>query len=123
MAESSPDAPTTDREALARLERFGGAKLLGEMVTLFLAGAPQRIGSAREAVQRGDAAAAELALHSLKSSAAQLGAVRLQQLSERGERAARAGTLDEVDALLPHLDEEFGHVRTWLADATQPGHA
>lgn len=114
---SDTDAQPTDQDALDRLRRFGGDKLLGEMITLFLAAAPERIQTAREAAGRGEAAVAERALHALKSSAAQLGAMRMQRLSERGEHAARSGSLDQVLPIVEELAEEHGRVHAWLSAA------
>lgn len=106
--------PATDDAALDRLRRFGGGKLLNEMIALFVSTAPQRIDAARAGVDGKDAPAAEMALHSLKSSSAQLGAMQMQRLSERGEHLARAGTLDGLDSIVRELDEEFMRVQTWL---------
>lgn len=117
------DHPATDGAALDRLKRFGGAKLLGEMIRLFLAAAPERIATARTALGRGNAHDVELALHSLKSSAAQLGALRMQRLSERGELEARAGTLASLPGVLEELDEEHARVREWLIRARDEGTA
>lgn len=111
--------PPFDPAALDRLKRFGGAKLLGEMIALFLAAAPERLAAARAATDDGNAADAELALHSLKSSAAQLGAMRMQRLAEQGEKLAKAGTLMIVDLLIQDLEDEFTRVREWLGRAQQ----
>lgn len=108
---------TTDQAALDRLKRFGGGKLLREMISLFLTAAPERLTAARNAVRDGDAAGAELSLHSLKSSSAQLGAPRMQKLAERGERLAHQGTLDQVGALIAELETEFAEVQAWLTTA------
>src|SRR5688572_26237458 len=62
------ESPATDASALERLQRFGGGSLLHRMIDLFLAAAPARLESTRGACERGDCAAAELALHSLKAS-------------------------------------------------------
>jgi HPt (histidine-containing phosphotransfer) domain-containing protein len=125
--EMSPTAdgalPATDPSALDRLKRFGGAKLLGEMIALFLVAVPERIEAARAAGVRGDLEAAERALHSLKSSAAQLGAMRMQRLSEQGENRARAGSLDGLAALTQELEQELVRVRDWLTEARDPGTA
>lgn len=110
------DAPTTDAGALDRLERFGGSKLLGEMIALFLATAPERISASRIGVEQGDPQAVELALHALKSSAAQLGAMRMQRLSADGERVARSGVLGGMAELVLELDREFTSVHRWLAE-------
>jgi HPt (histidine-containing phosphotransfer) domain-containing protein len=115
--------PATDSSALDRLRRFGGGKLLAEMIALFLAVAPERVASARQAHQAGDGPALERALHSLKGSAAQLGAVRLATLSGQGERLARLGTLSGVPILMQELDEELARVREWLVNARDEGSA
>ena len=110
----SAEQSATDNAALDRLRRFGGGKLLNEMIGLFVSTAPDRIQAARTGVDTANVAAAEMALHSLKSSSAQLGAMQMQRLSERGELLARAGTLDGVDRIVADLEEEFARVQTWL---------
>src|SRR5256885_15267287 len=93
----TPDSDaTTDHDALERLRRLGGAKLRREMIALFLAAVPERLQAARDGIRQGDAAVTERALHSLKSSSGQLGAIKMQQLSERGEQLARTGSLKDV---------------------------
>ena len=111
------DFPETDPAALERLRRFGGNKLLGDMITLFLEAMPQRLAAARAALLRGDAPAVEHELHALKSSAAQLGALRMHRLTQEGERLARAGSLDHSATILDDLDAEMPRVRTWLNEA------
>jgi HPt (histidine-containing phosphotransfer) domain-containing protein len=113
------DFPETDPEALARLLRFGGAKLLADMITLFLEAMPQRLSAARSALARNDAHGVEYELHALKSSSAQLGALRMFRLSEEGERLARAGTLDAASGILNELDAEMPRVHEWLASARE----
>jgi two-component system, sensor histidine kinase and response regulator len=109
--------PATDPAALDRLRRFGGRTLLGKMIDLFLIAAPERIDAAARAEAAGDAEGVEQALHSLKSSSAQLGAVRMHRLSEQGEHRARAGSLEGVAQLMWALDEELARVREWLTSA------
>lgn len=109
--------PSTDQAALDRLKRFGGGKLLGEMISLFITAAPERLAAARAGLDASDASATEMALHSLKSSSAQLGAMRMQRLSEQGEAIARTGTLAGVGELIKALDDEFPRVQSWLERA------
>lgn len=104
-----------DSDAIARLRRFGGDALLFQMIDLVVAAAPGRLAAAREGVARGDAAAARAALHALKSSAGQLGAVTAQALCERGERLAGAGDVAAVAALMPLLETESTAMLEWLA--------
>jgi HPt (histidine-containing phosphotransfer) domain-containing protein len=112
--------PTTDAASLERLKRFGGGKLLGEMISLFLDAAPERIQAARAGLESNDVKATEMALHALKSSSAQLGALRMQRLCEQGENIARAGSLENVAVLVRNLEEEFPRVQSWLERARQP---
>ena len=121
--EGSDELPALDPDALGRLKRFGGDKLLREMIRLFLEAAPERIAAARAGAEGNDAPAAELALHSLKSSAAQLGAMRMQRLSGQGEQLAKSGDLMIVGLLVQDLDEELVRVRTWLTGFTEEGTA
>lgn len=111
---ADPTLPATDTAALDRLKRFGGGKLLGEMIGLFLSTAPERIGAARDGVSTGDAKAVEMALHSLKSSSAQLGALQMQRLSERGEQLAHAGEIDPVVSIVTDIEAEYTRVQSWL---------
>jgi HPt (histidine-containing phosphotransfer) domain-containing protein len=111
---SASDSIDNDPEALERLGRFGGPKLLADMIALFLEALPQRLAAAREGARRGDASTVEHALHALKSSASQLGALRMHRLSVEGEQLAKAGTLDGVTKILDDLDEESARVTSWL---------
>ena len=107
--------PAIDREALTRLERFGGIKLLHEMIALFLENARERLATAADGLDAGDAGATENAMHSLKSSSAQLGALRLSRLCEQAETIARGGTLRGMAALLDECRDELARVDAWLA--------
>ena len=108
-------APSTDPEALARLERFGGQRLLNEMIALFLGSAPDRLSAAAAAIAADDPGATEHALHALKGSAGQLGAVRLSRLCERGEAMARSGGLAPIGEVLEASREELRLVEAWLS--------
>lgn len=89
-----------DDEALERLRGFGGNKLLRGMIELFLKNAPGKAAEAREALDCGDAAALRSALHGLKSSAGQLGAVTVHQACIAGEELASRG---ELAKCTPHV--------------------
>ena len=108
------DARPLDQDALSRLRRFGGAKLLHEMISLYVQSAPGRLAAAEAGLAAGDAIAIESAFHSLKSSSAQLGALRLSRLCEEAEIMARDGTLTGIAALLAASREELGRVERWL---------
>jgi HPt (histidine-containing phosphotransfer) domain-containing protein len=111
------EQPAVDPEALARLERFGGQALLREMATLYLANAPERIAAVEAALAADDVVAAEYALHSLKSSSAQLGALRLARLCEAGEQITRGGRLAGVADVVVACRAELERVSAWLTGA------
>ena len=119
-AGSTDVLPATDDASLERLKRFGGGKLLSEMIALFCSAAPERISAARAGVTASDAHATDQAMHSLKSSSAQLGALRMQRLCEQAETLARSGSVDQIAALVQDLEEEFPRVQSWLERARQP---
>ena len=106
----------TDPDALTRLERFGGLKLLDEMIALFLENARERLAAAMAGLDADDAAAVEHAMHSLKSSSAQLGALRLSRLCEQAETIARGGTVAGIADQLEQCRDELARVGAWLAD-------
>lgn len=90
-----------DHEALERLRRVGGSRLIRGMIRTFLETAPERIVAARRALAAADAVGVGQAAHALRSSAGQLGAIGLQELCADVERRAAAGEISAalVDAL------------------------
>jgi HPt (histidine-containing phosphotransfer) domain-containing protein len=104
------DPQILDTKALDRLREWGGEKLLAQMVRLFLENAPQRMAQVRLGAGEGDVKEAERGAHSLKSSAANLGAQRVRNLAADAERAASAGDREAVATLLPDLEEAFSQV-------------
>lgn len=102
------DTDTLDSAALERLQEWGGAKLLGQMIRLFLENAPGRMEQIRRGLTGGDVSESEKGAHSLKSSAANVGAHRVRDLAADIERLAGGGDSAGVNALLPSLESAFG---------------
>ena len=96
-----PGQPLLDNSAIERLRGFGGEKLVGGMIELFVKNAPRKAADAREALDCGDAAALRAALHALKSSSGQLGAVSVHQACVAGEELASRG---ELSACAEHVE-------------------
>jgi HPt (histidine-containing phosphotransfer) domain-containing protein len=94
------EEPLLDDAALDRLRGFGGEKLLSGMIELFVKNAPTKAADAREALDCGDAAALRAALHALKSSSGQLGALTVHQACIGGEELASRG---ELNACVEHV--------------------
>ncbi len=103
-----------DRDALERLEEWGGRELIVKMLQIFLEHAPGRIDRIRSGSDRNALAEAERGAHSLKSSAGNVGARRLQRLAGELERRAAEGNAPEVRALLPRLEAAYVEARAAL---------
>ena len=96
-----------ERAALERLTRLGGAQLATELVTLYLDDTPTRIAAAVEALGATDAAALAKAVHSIKSSSAQLGADELASACQAVEDAAERGDLSLARARLRDVENSY----------------
>jgi HPt (histidine-containing phosphotransfer) domain-containing protein len=112
------DATSVDEHfnpaALDMLLRLGKETLLVRMIDLFLVSGQERIAAARAALQADDMPSLKLAVHSMKSSAAQLGGVTLQRTAAAAERAVMASDRATLPARLDAIDTEFAALRTWL---------
>lgn len=96
-----------DPEAISRLRDFGGDKLLRGMIDLFVQNAPVKAAAARTALDAGDAPGVRSALHGLKSSAGQLGAVTVQRACAAGETLAGDGELGECAAHVELIERDL----------------
>lgn len=107
--------PFFDTRALEKLEAVGGAPLVVRMLDLFLQLAPQRLADARAALASSDLVTVERLTHSLKSSAANVGAHRLQERAEEAEQmASRKGDPEGLGAVIEVLFAELEFVRPTL---------
>lgn len=119
-AEAAPEhAPAGDPQAFVRLRRWGGERLVREMCGLFLAQVPERVAAAREGVRTNEPVQTERAMHALKSSCAQLGAVRMQVHCAEIERLAAGGDLTPVPEMIGELEREFARYLDWLPIAIE----
>ena len=99
-----------DRVHLARYT-MDSIDLEREIIQLFLAQLPETLAMIGAAVE---AAEWKLATHSLKGSAAAVGAHRINRLAEALERFG-AGATPERDALICDLDHAVGEFRDLVA--------
>jgi HPt (histidine-containing phosphotransfer) domain-containing protein len=99
-------------EAILRLRRLGGPAFLGKMIDLFIAFGADKIKEATDAFQRQDFDAVGKAAHALKSSAANVGALQVQQLASAIEERAGSGT--ELGGSVAELAAAFQVVRPLL---------
>ncbi|GMR11946.1 MAG: hypothetical protein BMS9Abin29_0132 [Gemmatimonadota bacterium] len=110
------DQTVIELAALDRLEEWGGADLKRQMVRLFLESAPERIDQIRTCEDDDPGDIPERGSHSLKSSAANVGAQEVRRLAEEIEGHAANGDLDTVRALVPKIEAAFDRAR----DALEP---
>jgi signal transduction histidine kinase/CheY-like chemotaxis protein/HPt (histidine-containing phosphotransfer) domain-containing protein len=116
---SAPNEPTLDATVLGRLrelEQAGGApNLLFRVVGTYLESSSELLETIRSAVAGGDAAALARAAHTLKSSSAQVGALRLSALCRDLEARGREGSIEGAAKLLAEVSDELETVQDGLA--------
>lgn len=105
-----------DEAALERVHKLGGEHLVRRLVALFLANAPDRLAEARSGERAGDFKATEQAVHSLKSSAGNVGALRLQELAGAVEEQAEQKRGEGMAAQLNELEKAFAQVKIRLEE-------
>ncbi|MGB1658691.1 MAG: Hpt domain-containing protein [Longimicrobiales bacterium] len=101
------DLQVIDTQALERLKEWGGDKLAGQMVRLFLKNSGVRMDQIRAGVRDEDHEQAEHGSHSLKSSAANVGAETLRQLATQIETAALEHDFDRLRETLPEIEAAY----------------
>jgi two-component system, sensor histidine kinase and response regulator len=110
MNESKPCDPA----AIERLLKLGGPKFTLEMIDLFGSYGAKKVAEARAAQQAGKLAALAEAAHPLKSSAGNVGAVRVQELAAQLESSAREAKAELAGAQLDELERAFAEARLLL---------
>lgn len=110
------DLAVVETEALDRLREWGGEDLLVKMLNLFLEHAPERVREIRTGLESDALEMTQRGAHSLKSSAGNLGARRLQAGAAKMEGLAEDGDRKAVEDLLPSLESMFRETRASLED-------
>ena len=99
-----------DGTAMDRLRKIGGDSFLKQMIELFLTDAVTKCEAAVNGCREQDWEAVEHAVHSLKSSAGNVGAVELQELSDQIESLIRTNDPETIPALISRLEIVFEQV-------------
>jgi len=120
-----PAEPILDETVLAELMASTGNDLafVRDLVETYLAEAPAQVEGIAVALAGADAAALVRPAHTLKSSSATMGALRLSATARRLEMAGRSGALDastQADAVSVRVECETASeaLVTWLARET-----
>ena len=108
------EQPFFDKAALDRLHRLGGEKFVGKIIAIFLENVPQRLETALQGEKTGDLKAVEQAIHSLRSSAANVGAVALQDLAAQIEALAEDNIWEGISERLRELEATYSRVEARL---------
>jgi CheY-like chemotaxis protein/HPt (histidine-containing phosphotransfer) domain-containing protein len=115
QAPVSPPARVIDPamiELIRDMERRGSNRLLERLVATYITTAGKLIEKATHALKTGDAGALQLAVHTLKSSSANLGAIELSRRFAELERLARSRELQAAQ-------DEWNGVRIEFERAVQ----
>jgi HPt (histidine-containing phosphotransfer) domain-containing protein len=107
--EHGNDAGALDPGVLSGLRDLddGEEGLLAELAGMFLEDAEAHLRTLSEGVEAGDANSVRAASHTLKGSSGNIGASRIQEISE-------AGKLDDAPELLDRLERELERARPEL---------
>ena len=105
-----------DSAALERLRKLGGDALVSRIIELFCSHSSAKVQEARECLKRDDLQNFGRAIHSLRSSAGNVGAGHLFELSGKLERLATENKDSEIRLLFPELERAFEQARSVLQE-------
>lgn len=108
---TSPSECVVDMNVIEGLRELGGDDdpgLVTELIAMFLDDAPKRLAEIEGALANGDVKRLERAAHTLKSSAANVGAAGLSQLCREIEERVRLNDLARLPVLCNSSKASFG---------------
>ena len=106
----STDLPLFEEDALlGRLD--GDVEACREILDCFLLDVPDRLAALKEAIERGDADRVQREAHTVKGSAANIGAPTLSRVAMAAETAAKEGKLGDLPELVAALESAFDALR------------
>ena len=91
-----------------------GEEFLVELIDAYLDDAPTRLAELRRAFENGNAETFTREAHTLKSSSANLGAMKVSALAKEMEMAGRAGNMAQMAEPVARAEAEFALVRAAL---------
>src|ERR1039457_1583170 len=105
---------TFNPAAIERLFKLGGQKFTLDRIEMFGSYGAKKLAEARQARQTGDLVKLAAAAHPLKSSAGNVGAVRVQELAAQVELFAEEQKGELAGTQLAELERAFAEAKTFL---------
>jgi signal transduction histidine kinase/DNA-binding response OmpR family regulator/HPt (histidine-containing phosphotransfer) domain-containing protein len=115
--EEKDDIVPVDLSVLRNLEKLqieGEASVVGNIINAYLNGSQSLVSGLREMLSAKDLQALQQTAHSLKSSSANIGAMRLSTISKDLEMKCKNNSLDNIDYLVQSIETEFPRVKEIL---------
>ena len=107
-----------DETAFAAFRQETDAAFVAELVAVFNEDAPKLLADLRRAAQAGDVDLFRRSAHTLKSNAANFGALELAALAKALEARGQSGALDGTAELVAKLAAEYERVKQRLSELT-----
>src|SRR2546427_1385865 len=108
--EEGPPIDMKTLESIRPRQRQGQPDFVARIVGLYLSNAPGMMKELLEAAERGETTTVHRVAHSLKSSSAMIGALRLSELCKKVEARARQAAEGEGVEGLHEIEAEYGRV-------------
>lgn len=109
--------PVIDPQAIENLRSLNPGdndEFLRELTLIFLEDTPQRIADLEQSLAAGDTATFTRAAHSIKGSAANMGAMLLRSAAEKLEQHSRKDGLTGVNEMIETIRREFAEAKVSL---------
>jgi signal transduction histidine kinase/DNA-binding response OmpR family regulator len=98
-------------DGLRELERAGAPGLVKKITDMFLQDTPRQLTDLRDSVQKGDSVRLVKVAHTLKGSAANLGAREMVRICDELQVLGEAENIGIAPSLVADLESQFGSVR------------
>jgi len=107
---STPAIDPSVLDALSQLQQSGSPDLVNRVVQAYLESSRELVTKLRSAIDSADADSVTASAHTLKSSSANVGALKLADLCKTLETAARQGDLSAAPQLRQKIQQEYQQV-------------
>ncbi len=110
-----------DKAVLQELKEIAGdaPEMVVEIIDSYLEDAPRLLGEMSQAIEQEQAKLLRMSAHSMKSSSASVGAIKLSELCKELEYIGRGGATEGADAILSQAKAEYKRVENALRDEIQ----